>query len=183
MRQTILVRGYNYRQCPKKGKTLDSTDFMVFVNARRAFLAKTDPDMRFTLFDFGRGAIRQATGSSDPWGADVNTDQKSAVGCADYVERELKKNPTDKLSIKSLYTWIEKLGRTKASMGTVFELSVFSHATYEGPVLLNTYEHPRFGPGRDPDDNDGRYQWDFRPPHMTDQGRSDRHPFAQSAGQ
>jgi hypothetical protein len=49
----------------------------------------------------------------------------------------------------------------KAPAGSVLELSIFSHAFVDGPVLTNTFANP--GLTRTPGDTDGRAAIDFQP--------------------
>ncbi|MER5510485.1 hypothetical protein ABT052_34905 [Streptomyces sp. NPDC002766] len=59
------------------------------------------------------------------------------------------------LSIVNVYHSVRKAPR-----GSVLELSIFSHAFVDGPVLFNTAAGT--GDRRDPDDTDGRAATDFR---------------------
>jgi hypothetical protein len=172
-RLTILVAGFNPRKCPfipskcpgKEHKPHDSTNFMLFCKARRTYLAKKFPDMVFVFFEFETGRVLQAEGGTED-GKEVN--KFSPITCKDnYNEcREFRLNPTDRLSITDVYKRVEAMGAPKSKeAGTLYELSIFSHGYFEGPVLVNSFDEG-VGTGRGSMDKDGRYKKDFVPPTM-----------------
>jgi hypothetical protein len=178
-RCTVLVAGFNPRKCPfnprkceEEPKPYDPTNFTVFCGARRTYLAKKFPDMVFVLFEFETGRVRQAEGGKEEW-KDVK--RFSPITCEDnYNEcREFRRNPVDRLSITDIYKRVEAMGAPKSKeAGTLYELSIFSHGTYEGPVLVNSFQDGAIGTGRNsPMDKDGRYKKDFVPPTMDDDNK------------
>src|SRR5262249_51766217 len=66
-------------------------------------------------------------------------------------------------SIKDVYAFVNQIGAKEP--GTLAEPSIFSHAYYEGPILVNSSDSGQ-SIARDPDDKDGRYKKDFIPPDM-----------------
>jgi len=74
---------------------------------------------------------------------------------------------TQALSIVDVYHSVRK-----APAGSVLELSIFSHAFVDGPVLFNTSAGT--GNRRDPNDTDGRAAIDFQP-DMGENGAANAH--------
>lgn len=78
------------------------------------------------------------------------------------------KDPNEIMSIRDVYESVRK-----APAGSILELSIFSHAYKEGPILINTSEREEPIPSRyryksdpinrDPQDFDGRGHKDFLP--------------------
>ncbi|NIU88451.1 MAG: hypothetical protein GWN56_14655, partial [Nitrosopumilaceae archaeon] len=84
------------------------------------------------------------------------------------------------MSILDVYDEIIRIGNTAPN--SLMELSFFSHAKNEGPILVNSYDDGIYGvhdeyrrmsyvidlpaPARDPDDKDARHDKDFREPTL-----------------
>jgi hypothetical protein len=185
VKQILLVSGVDYE--------FKGVDFRELANNRRKFLLKKNTkheDVRFTTMDVRAGEVEQRE-VTFPGGKRTETVTSSKtfdpVGKASYDmtggHPTFKPKQYKVMSITDVYAKVEDIGNSDP--GSLAELSIFSHGWMGGPILVNSYDDRRMeisipvpmaapvtmtipvtGTSRDPDDKDGRPQFDFQAPTM-----------------
>jgi len=149
-------------------------DFPAIARNRRDRLIAAHPDLTVTIMDIGAGTVTVssvAMGASGPVRSVASTTTHSPVTAKNYSRglrhhTEFDRDQAGRMSITDLYKTVAAVGAGPAA-GTLVEVSVFSHGFWDGPVLVNSYDHYTGRPERDPDDKDGRVAKDFRAPNLT----------------
>jgi hypothetical protein len=183
MRNYILVAGVNY-ETAAKGRA--GTNFYVFCNKRHKKLYLQDKgteDLNFYMIDIAKGKINLVEYKYDVASA-VYAKKESVHKTFDPVtsgnyfdfnsDGHIRFHPNKKniISKYDIYDLIETIG--VANPGTLIEFSIYSHAYFDGPILVNSsrstgvYIDPIDNVteidvpvlGKDPNDYDMR-QWDL----------------------
>lgn len=180
VRQFILCAGFGYEFVREP--------FAEFVDRRAKMILDgfgSGEELKITIYYVGSGVVktiqRGKTGPAVP-AADkrfapvTKNSYKPPVRVRE--QNQFKDNQPDVMSITNIYEDILAIGRKEP--GTLIEVSLFSHAFYGGPILVNSHDDGLVSivPGgkpvpvsdglRDPDDKDGRSLKDFVNPNMTD---------------
>lgn len=165
--RAIIMAGFDY--------TGAGVDFALLARNRRARLIKARPDITVTILDVTAGTATVSAVERDSQGKPVRiaTSRQShrAVTAANYSSglgegARFDTHPEGRMSIVDLYAAVRAVGAGKATKGTLLEVSIFSHAFWEGPILVNSDD--RRGNGRrDPSDKDGRVGKDFKRENMS----------------
>lgn len=187
MKRFIYVAGVDYE--------FKGVDFRTLANnrmRRRINWNTAREELSFTIFDVRRGEV-YTNSVTYPGGKKVElpttTTPRSAITKANFdastdtagaTHYRFKDGQRDKMSIVDVYQEIQRVGA--ADPGSLVELSIFSHAWYGGPILVNSYDDgfvtstPPLsskpvitripGNARDPDDVDPRAAKDFIAPTM-----------------
>ncbi len=186
MKRFIYVAGMDYE--------FKGVDFRVFADSRlkrRINANKAKEELTFTIFDVRRGEVAttvvtypsgkktESKSKSTPFAplSKANYDSSTSGGVTHYA---FKNGQRDKMSIVEIYKAVQKIGADDPR--SLVELSIFSHAYYGGPILVNSYDDNSITsvvPGtstpvftlvpagaRDPDDMDPRPSKDFIAPTM-----------------
>lgn len=170
-----------------------SREFANYCDRRAAMIARQAPkgeSLRFDIYDFARGTqttrrIEWTSGQRRETIEPVQISQAVnpkrdmiANQTKEGVVYSLKDGMTTVMSILQIYSAVRQIGLEQP--GSLHEFSIFSHAYWQGPILLNS-TNDRFirVPGiggrpaqlqpievgkRDPDDKDCRVEYDFRGP-------------------
>jgi hypothetical protein len=167
----VLVAGFNYKAWPiKPNDRPDGTSFTGFCKRRMEWLLKKMPNAKVSLFDFGAGVLDASEKGANGKRSSADLQMfKKPTRANNYTDHDFTKNADGVMSIMDVYHYVEQIG--KKDPGTLVELSIFSHALYEGPILVNSYDHTD-GNKRDDNDKDGRHKKDFIPPNMAPDGLS-----------
>jgi hypothetical protein len=191
---------------------LASDLFMGYCRTRAVQLGASAPrgeDLQFDIYEFRTGKVHTRTitwSSGQPTERVSSKARFAAVTRQDFEKRDLadgevdehafKDGRTNVMSVTDIYDTIVSLGRDTPN--TLEEVSIFSHAYLEGPILVNSYDDRRVrmperlrlsssdgefrniqGSERDPDDKDCRAQLDFVAPTMpTDRLKQFRAAFS-----
>ena len=181
-RNVVLVAGYDYERTGaplRQGRS----QFNVVCEARINGYVKKNPSIeenanwRFTSFDVRSGKVRRnefdAAKQKRVW---TEIQNFTPVTTANYSDPSSKyppfdTNPEGVMSITDVYQYVSDLGTTQP--GSLVELSFFSHALWNGPILVNSYDNSGSATIRDPNDKDGRFSKDFIYPRTDSVALSD----------
>jgi hypothetical protein len=178
--------------CAGFGREFRGEPFVGFSEARlQQAMNRTarGEDVSAVSFDVGSGTVKT---TSKIWKNGVPKITKDTQRLFDPINIKNYKRPADPrdplefkdgqpgvMSITDVYKRIIDIG--KSDPGSISEVSIFSHAFYEGPILVNSnddgyvsargltgrVERVAIPPGmRDPDDKDGRSFKEFVSPNM-----------------
>jgi hypothetical protein len=104
----------------------------------------------FNCEDCHRRTYVKALGNEDTWmlAEEVKTDATRSF--------QDDGRPSDDIGILDLYRYLDAVGRERKN--SVWEVSIFSHSWFGGPILWDTWQHRAYQalPTRDPDDLDAR---------------------------
>ena len=136
MKHFIFVIGYDYRLsgleyrrvCYNRIKLIESQN-------------KKKDDLMFHVFDFEKGKIIT-------WEINYPSGVKTkkplpdisfnTITPSNYKDYAFKDGQTGTLSILDVYKAIQEIGENEP--GSLFELSIISHAYWWGPILVNSYD-------------------------------------------
>ena len=170
------MAGWGY---PKgKGKTVNNVaycssrrDDLYFgstylTGERRRIKKKINNSSAVTIFDFMEGTVVSQVKGTRGWheGRRVLLGEVRPDLRLPYHDYDQKRHDDKTISITDVYRHICGLG--KFGPGTLREFSIFSHAYWNGPIMLNTFEADppyKSSDSRDPDDKDARMK-DFEHP-------------------
>jgi hypothetical protein len=76
------------------------------------------------------------------------------------------RDPAGRMAITDLYAAVRAIG-AGADAGSLLEVSIFSHAFWQGALLVNSTDTFVGRVERDPDDKDSRVDKDFQAPNVT----------------
>ena len=160
----IILVGHNYDE--------HKLDFAAYAQQRARQAAaetKKGKDIHIQIMDVGAG---KTTSISIEWKGGVSTTRVAgtkthqSVTAASYDRNgKFKENQPGIMSITDFYAAIRSIGGDEP--GTLVEASIFSHAYYQGPILVNSDDNlpEQHAPGglglRDPNDKDARARKDF----------------------
>ncbi len=129
LKQYVMISGLDYH---------DFWTFGAYADKRKAKLlaAKTaKEDMVFYMFDFLKGKIR-CLSYKDGKGEQVTEKSFDPITKDNYKNKYFRSEGKKTLSKMDIYPVIEEIGRKDP--GTLYELHVFSHAYWNGPILANS---------------------------------------------
>jgi hypothetical protein len=189
MKQYVFVAGFDFE--------FHGLDFRKVSDYRVKFYIKQNrakEDLKFHIFDFRKGEVLEITyTASTRETKEIVKAQYDRITKYSYysykteegkIEFRFKPGQMGTLSILDIYDAVRKIGENSPS--SLFELSFFSHAHFDGPVLVNSYDDRILTPAisrvgglyvlqgnrnlpstqRDPDDKDPRQAFDFIAPTM-----------------
>jgi hypothetical protein len=178
--QAIILAGFDYQG--------GGADFAGIARNRQARLIAKHPTMKVTLMDVGAGTTAISAVAPDATGKSVRSVTKTAthdpVTAANYSgglghHTRFDTDQAGRMSITDLYAAVETVGADDDAKGTLMEVSIFSHAFWQGALLVDSNDTRPTHPERDPNDKDSRVGKDFNPPNMTTaQGVHFRDAFA-----
>lgn len=162
--QAIIMAGFDYQG--------GGIDFLDIARTRQKRLLTKNPNLTTTIMDVGSGMTierRVVPGKAKP--TILSTSTHRPVTAKNYSKglgehTRFDRNRAGCMSITDLYSAVKAIGQNKAMMGGLIEVSVFSHAFVDGPILVNSNDGMKAQAARDADDKDARANKDFTAPNM-----------------
>jgi hypothetical protein len=160
--QAILMAGFDYQG--------GGVDFTGIARNRQARLIAAHPDITVTIMDVGAGTTTVSSVTAGKRSA-ASTATHSPVTAANYSlglrhHTRFDQDQAGRMSITDLYDAVRRIG-AGADKATLLEVSIFSHAFWQGALLVDSNDSFVGRPERDPDDKDSRVDKDFKAPNMT----------------
>lgn len=165
--QALIMAGFDYQG--------GGVDFLSMARNRQARLLGRSSQLTVTVMDVGSGT--EAVSAMTPNAAGTLVRQvtsnstHSPVTAANYSAglrhgTRFDKNQAGRMSITDLYAAVQAIGSNKATVGSLIEVSIFSHGYYGGAILVDSNDGSA-GTARDPNDKDARADKDFKSPNAT----------------
>jgi hypothetical protein len=175
--------------CAGFGWEFKGEPFRSFVDTRQDQVlkrAQKGHDTICEIYDVGKGLVQttELTWQGGQSSKSVRTEQRyQPVTSRAYVkdsdgELRFRDNQSKIMSVVDIYKRVISIGKTEPA--SIHELSIFSHAFFDGPILVNSFDDGYVTVGsagstrrvrlpvglRDPDDKDGRSNKDFVTPNL-----------------
>lgn len=165
--QALIMAGFDYQG--------GGIDFASMARNRQARLLAASPQLTVTIMDVGAGTTTVSAMTPDAKGKltrsvttsktnDPVTAKNYSTGLGHHTRFD--KDPAGRMSITDLYAAVRAIGGARDMVGSLTEVSVFSHGFFGGPILVNS-DDGSSTVARDQNDKDARAEKDFKDPNMT----------------